>query len=334
MGQQGLYLDLTILSASDLKRGWLSGDQTVAIAWINPSSKSSTEVASGGGLNAQWNEKLTLPLSDAIERHGKWLTIEIRSSGALGGGSLLGTANVPLAEVALDTQKEANSTQTYQLVLPSGKRFGSVSFLGKIVKPRATINSSAALPSAPPASLLNAYDAGPRANVLYPPPISYSSDETSGQKPSPVHSTYPPSVGVSPQNLTTGKFDDFYHRESSTYTSCGLASRPLQLYPSCRPQYYPPASCAPCAYVECATAPYPPQLSSAPYPPHPSMYQHSDPPVPYPPRFVYPPAPHYLETPYPPPAFYPYAAQSSPLYPPPYTPQHAPPSFVGPHPAF
>ncbi|MCO5614284.1 hypothetical protein L7F22_068562 [Adiantum nelumboides] len=333
MEHEGAYLDLTILSAADLKRAWLSGDQTVAIAWIDPSLKKSTGVTSGEGCNALWHEKLTIPLkdTDTIARDGKWLTIEIRSQGAFGFDNLLGTANVPFAELALDTQKEANSTQTYQLVLPSGKRYGSVSFVGKIVKPRATSNYSATLPSAPPASMLNGY----QSNVLYPP-ASYSSNETYTEKPSFMHSTYPPAV--SPwHDSTTGKIDDPYHGKSSLQIPYGVASHPTQIYPpvnaSCQPSN-PPASCAPSLCAE-GVAPYPPSFWTAPYPPT-SMYQHHTPPVPYPPKFVYPPVPYHMETPYSPSRLYTYPIQSSALYPPPYPPQQAPPmaNYCGPHAAF
>ncbi|KAH7414775.1 hypothetical protein KP509_14G010600 [Ceratopteris richardii] len=307
MEKSNAHVELTIISASDLKRGWFSGDQTVAIAWIDPSTKRSTTLTSGGRSSAEWNEKLTLPLD------GNLLAPVSLPLAELAVGSYFhGTARVPLAEFALDIQKGSNRIHTYEIVHPSGKRCGNVNFSITVIKPPLSdlpspIYSAAPVSSSPRSSAgwanvnelyptmshspakssdempsssalsvstppnLYARDRDNRLNALYPPLSDASALRTSDAQSKLSASYLPPDACFYPAQTQNYNLTNNVHNFSGTdYPVPGKASYP-QMYPPVSCPYQPTSGDILCSHgdnmIPHPSAPYPPSHPSAPYPP-------------------------------------------------------------------
>lgn len=186
-------LEVTVISAQDLKNVRLSGRamSPYAEVWIQNSSarKVQTGVDSGGGINPSWNYVLRLACEDGIFRSGGVLTIVLRNRGSFS-DKVIGTVTVPLSDLSLqcraaDSNASRESTlMSYQVRMRSGKPHGILNLsvvVGSVVKQAGYAKSSAAHPamsdSAPPVTAYPAstnYSTGYSQAATPPNPSQYS----------------------------------------------------------------------------------------------------------------------------------------------------------------
>ncbi|CAN8294865.1 unnamed protein product [Cochlearia groenlandica] len=145
-------LDLTILSAKDLKDIQLIGKQDLyAVVSINgdASTKQKTKVDKDCGTKPKWKHQMKLTVDDSAARENRLtLVIEIVADRPIAGDKPVGEVSVPLKEL-LDQNKSDGDEKsvTYAVRLPNGKTKGSLKFSFKFGE-KYTYGSSSA-PHAP-----------------------------------------------------------------------------------------------------------------------------------------------------------------------------------------
>ncbi|KAH7332386.1 hypothetical protein KP509_20G084600 [Ceratopteris richardii] len=102
-------IDITIVSAEGLKKvTLLSKMQPYAVVYVvDPHIGLRTQVDKQGGTNPAWNQRLSLPVSDALfHKPGSFLNVVIWSKGSLMGDKLVGKASIPLSQLLQESNRE------------------------------------------------------------------------------------------------------------------------------------------------------------------------------------------------------------------------------------
>ncbi|MCO5614535.1 hypothetical protein L7F22_068819 [Adiantum nelumboides] len=123
---EGRHLDITVVSAKDLKKVNLIGKMnTYAVVWVDPYYRQSTSVDDDGGSKPEWNQKLSFPVpEDFFQQPNSRLTVEIYSKATFTDDKLVGAVNIPLPEVAQKTNQE--EVAEYGVMRKSGKAKGTL----------------------------------------------------------------------------------------------------------------------------------------------------------------------------------------------------------------
>ncbi|CAL9214250.1 unnamed protein product [Arabidopsis halleri] len=237
-------LDLTIISAEDLKDVQLIGKQDLyAVVSINGDArtKQKTKVDKDCGTKPKWKHQMKLTVDDAAARENRLtLVFEIVADRPIAGDKPVGEVSVPVKELLDQNKGDEEKTVTYAVRLPNGKAKGSLKFSFKFGE-KYTFGASSA-PHAPvPAALdhktmdqpvtayppghvaPSAYPAGPSSG--YPPPGH--DDKYGGVYGYPQQAGYPP-PGAYPQQ---GGYPG--------YPPQGPYGYPQQGYPPQGPYGYP-----------------------------------------------------------------------------------------------
>ncbi|KAJ4915050.1 soybean protein regulated by cold-2 [Raphanus sativus] len=173
-------LDLTIISAEDLKDVQLIGKQDLyAVVSINRDArtKQKTKVDKDCGTKPKWRHQMKLTVDDAAARDGRLaLVVEIVADRPIAGDKPVGEVSVPVKEL-LDQNDGGGGeekTVTYAVKLPNGKAKGYLKFSFKFGE-KYTFGG----PSSGPGPLtlehksmdppVTAYPPGQGAPVAYPP---------------------------------------------------------------------------------------------------------------------------------------------------------------------
>ncbi|CAM6119384.1 unnamed protein product [Calypogeia fissa] len=129
MGAAHKCLHLTMLSAQGLKDVCTFGTMSpYAKAWIHPSAKQRTAVATNAGCTPVWGHKIHLSLpSNALIEEKLSLTIQIWNQGSAS-DTLVGSANLPLCDLLNSTKPNGLEFMACQLMRPSGRVQGLVNF--------------------------------------------------------------------------------------------------------------------------------------------------------------------------------------------------------------
>ncbi|XP_010528895.1 PREDICTED: protein SRC2 homolog [Tarenaya hassleriana] len=127
-------LDLTIISAKDLKDIQLIGKQDVyAVVSINGDArtKQKTPVDKDCGTKPKWKHHVKLTVDDAAARENRLnLVFQIVAYRPIAGDKIIGEVTVPVRELLEYNSKSGDGEKklTYAVRLPSGKTKGSLKF--------------------------------------------------------------------------------------------------------------------------------------------------------------------------------------------------------------
>ncbi|KAJ4967398.1 hypothetical protein NE237_019247 [Protea cynaroides] len=122
-----LEVKVTITSAKDLKNvNWRHGSlKPYAVVWVDPNSKSTTNVDDNGDNSPTWDETLVLSLASYI--HESVLSIDIvHANAAEDTKPLIGSARVPLKEIVDEVGIGQSAYRTLKLRRPSGRPQGKL----------------------------------------------------------------------------------------------------------------------------------------------------------------------------------------------------------------
>ncbi|KAL2623689.1 hypothetical protein R1flu_003894 [Riccia fluitans] len=123
-------IEVTIISASHLKKIKTLGHQrSYVVAYIYENHKVSSKVDSDGGLNPNWNFRLTLDCDESLfVHHGTYLNFEIYNQGYFSevlSDTLIGSVAVPLRDLEKDVRCHVEAARmSFQVRRPSGKEKG------------------------------------------------------------------------------------------------------------------------------------------------------------------------------------------------------------------
>ncbi|KAK9136929.1 hypothetical protein Sjap_007523 [Stephania japonica] len=187
-------LDVTVISAKDLKDAGIFGKMDVYVAICiagDPRTKQRTPVHKDGGRSPAWNHTMKFAISEGLANQGRLiLEFQIRCERALG-DKTLGEVHVPVKELLDNPSAAANANfVSYQVRTPSGKPKGVLNFSFKFGElpagappPPEKTPSQAAYRAADP---ITAYPAAASAGTSapYPPPGMAA--------PYPAAAPYPP----------------------------------------------------------------------------------------------------------------------------------------------
>ncbi|ERN16990.1 hypothetical protein AMTRI_Chr02g222450 [Amborella trichopoda] len=186
------HLDVTLVSAKDLKDVSFFGKMEVyAVAYLStdPRTKHRTTIDHSGDRNPSWNFPVKFSVPEAAIQQGHAaLQVTIRAEKALGDKDV-GEVKIPLKELFSGEQNTAK-TVTYQVLKPSGKPKGSLTF-SYMFHPKMTTTPNAGY--APAGSGYPVAGNGyPVAGTAYPPAAKAESSPYPPPNSSSSSSSYPP----------------------------------------------------------------------------------------------------------------------------------------------
>ncbi|XP_010549744.1 PREDICTED: protein SRC2 homolog [Tarenaya hassleriana] len=227
-------LDLTIISAEDLKDIQMIGKQDVyAVVSINGDArtKQKTPVDKDCGTKPKWKHHVKLTVDDTAARENRLtLVFQIIADRPIAGDKVIGEVSVPVKELLDQNSKSGDEekTVTYAVRLPNGKAKGSLKFSFKFGE-KFTYGPNG--PSVGPSALPVDHKTMDQPVQAYPPGHA--------APPGPYGGMYPPSAagpsGYPPPGHGQGHDDK--HGTAYAYPPPG-AYPPAPGYPP--PGGYPP----------------------------------------------------------------------------------------------
>ncbi|KAL6953654.1 hypothetical protein U1Q18_004612 [Sarracenia purpurea var. burkii] len=121
-------VEVTVTSAKDLKNvNWRYGRlKPYAVVWVDPNNKLTTRVDEEGDVFPYWDQKLVIPLNAPIEDSTLHIDIVHASAGGSDIKPLIGSARLPLRDVADEAGLSERATRKLDLKRPSGRPHGKV----------------------------------------------------------------------------------------------------------------------------------------------------------------------------------------------------------------
>ncbi|CAM6040272.1 unnamed protein product [Sphagnum compactum] len=223
-------LDVTIISAQDLKNVTTFGKQSpFAVVWIHSSRKTTTPVATHGGVNPSWNAVVKVLCEQRLIDQGNGvMTIEILNKGSIS-NTQIGSVTVPLSQaIARDADKTSANQPKYmsfQVRSPSGKIKGVLNISMKLGNSRAAPQVAATQHGAAPTRTTAA-----AAAAAYPA-VGYKQQQTGNLQ---YQQLYPPSVQYPAAQYAQGL------QYPPQFAAAGQYPPP-QYYAPPPPAYYPQA---------------------------------------------------------------------------------------------
>ncbi|XP_061373653.1 WW domain-containing protein C11B10.08-like [Gastrolobium bilobum] len=123
-------IEVKLSSATNLKNvNWRNGPNSpYAVVWVDPNQKRSTNVDKSGDTQANWDEKLVIPLPPSATIDDSTLFVDVfhASSESEGKPLIIGSAQLRLIEVRNDVGIGERASRTLKLKRPSGRPQGTV----------------------------------------------------------------------------------------------------------------------------------------------------------------------------------------------------------------
>lgn len=132
-------VEVTITSAKDLKNvNWRHGrTKPYAVVWVDPKSKSTTQVDDEGDTCPYWDQTLVIPLNAPIEDSTLYIDIVHAAKPEENDTKpLIGSARLPLRDVVDDVGLGEIVTRKLELRRPSGRPHGKVEVKVNVREPR------------------------------------------------------------------------------------------------------------------------------------------------------------------------------------------------------